>query len=97
MSPLLPFFVGLLLSVDCTPQYQKDSLMAFYIATGGPFWLNTIGNDHKWDNSTDPCETPLWFGVGCGFGSNTVISLELIENNLTGSLTDLQLPDLTLL
>jgi hypothetical protein len=91
MSPLLPLFVALLLSADCaTPQYQKDSLLALYSSAGGPFWVNI------WNISTDPCDDPsLWFGVGCNAARNSVTFLDVSNNNLTGSLPDLQLPDLT--
>ena len=84
MLRLLLFFVCLLLSADCT--LQRDSLLAFYYATGGPSWTTV------WDTLTEPCDAPLWYGIGCT--ASIVDGLNLPSNNLSGTLTDLQLPDL---
>jgi hypothetical protein len=93
MRPLLLCFVALLFSVDClTLPDQKTSLVGLYNATGGPFWTN------QWDVLTDPCDPGLkWFGVSCDSSGQKVVALDLYFNNLTGSLTDLQLPDLVTL
>ena len=90
LPPVLLLFFALLLSVDCSlPAYEKESLISLYNATGGTFWTDST----NWNVSTDPC-TSLWFGVECGTLNETVKSLNLAENNLTGYLPDLQLPSL---
>ena len=87
---LLPLFLALVLSVDCSlPQYQTDSLLAFYDATGGPFWINST----NWNITADPC-SGLWHGVICDLLGQNVTALDLPYNNLTGSLPDLVLPSL---
>ena len=88
MRPVLLCLAALLLSVDCSllPE-QKTSLIALYNATGGPFWT------HTWDLLTDPCDDS-WYGVSCEYYlRNSVVDLNLNINNLTGSLPDLELPD----
>ena len=83
----------LLFVVVCTlPQFQKDSLLALYDSTGGPFWATNT----NWNTATDPC-TAAWFGVSCDDSNTNVKALRLSFNNLTGSLPDLQLPALTIL
>ena len=81
---MLFLFVGVICSL---PQLQRDSLMALYNATGGQYWAQT------WSTSTDPCGPPSWFGVICI--DQNVTELNLVTNNLTGTLPDLQLPLLT--
>ena len=52
-----------------------------YYTNGGDTWTNKygwLGNDHQ-------C---TWYGVSCSSESN-VIKLELTDNNLSGSMTDL--------
>ena len=88
MTPWLVLFLALM-SVTCLPMSQKESLVALYNSTGGPFWTNNT----NWITSTDPC-APLWFGVTCDASKANVISLSLPSNNMTGSLPDLQLPAL---
>jgi hypothetical protein len=62
----------------------RGFLMQFYIATGGPGWLNSA----KWNTTASVCE---WYGVRCGglqLGSNATVleSLFLKNNNLVGFL-----------
>ena len=68
------------------PYQQKQSLLDLYVFTNGDSWFR------PWNLSTDPC-TGEWAGVVCS--NNNVIQLSLGSNNLTGSLPDLQLPELT--
>ena len=93
MLPQLLLIVTLLLSVDCdAPPNQKESLIALYNNTAGPFWYVQT----NWNFSTDPC-TSRWFGVYCNLLNSTVTSISLDSNNLTGVLPDLQLPQLAVL
>ena len=93
MRLVLLFSVTLLLSVDCfTLPEQKNALIVLYNATGGPFWTIPF----PWKHSTDPC-TSSWWGVRCDPLKERVIELFLIGYNLTGSLPDLQLPDLRIM
>ena len=77
-------FVGCLLLPG-----QKDSLVALYNSTGGPFW-----SLKQWDISTDPCNPSPWAGVSCDGSASNVLRINLPNNNLTGSLPDLRLPEL---
>ena len=84
---LFPF---LFLCVACMlPEERRESLIALYNATGGPFWTNKA----NW-NTSDPCATPTWFGVSCDAFNDSITGLSLLANNMTGSLPDLQLPSL---
>ena len=89
LSRLLVFPCLLLLVFGLLRQNQKDSLLALYSSTGGPFWTNRA----NWNNATDPCTAP-WFGVTCDAQKEQVIWLDLPSNNLRGSLPDLKLPAL---
>ena len=80
------------LAVVCVlPQVQRDSLVAFWNATNGPTWINKA----YWNSASDPCTSPRWYGVTCDVYNGNVTNLILDNNNLTGSLPDLQLPQLT--
>ena len=89
---LVLFLVGALCVTCSLPSNQKDALLALYQSTGGSFWFN----NSNWDVATDPC-TALWFGVICDPLNENVASLSLPNNNLTGSLPDLDLPELSTL
>ncbi len=56
---------------------ERDALEMFYLSTNGTSWI-----DHtNWLETDSPCD---WFGVTCEDGN--VVSLNLRENNLTGSI-----------
>lgn len=58
------------------------ALAALYDATDGDNWINKA----NWKNGMDPCdELALWFGVECD-GSGHIAAIELVNNNLNGSL-----------
>ncbi|KAL3798526.1 hypothetical protein HJC23_011830 [Cyclotella cryptica] len=61
--------------------YQRYALATLYFSTGGVQWNNNKG----WVTSLDECG---WFGVsGCGdANSEAVVSIELVGNNLDGSI-----------
>lgn len=82
--------------VDATNCLVADSLelVNFYFATGGPYW------DNSWE-LTEPVST--WYGVtvsGCSVvcldldGDGNCSSTDSGGNNLVGSMTDLNLPNL---
>jgi hypothetical protein len=58
------------------PAEERDALILFYYAAGGPGWTNNSG----W-TSTEGTECS-WYGVSCAGGH--VYSLSLHDNNLTG-------------
>uniref|UniRef100_A0A6B2LP29 Leucine-rich repeat-containing N-terminal plant-type domain-containing protein n=1 Tax=Arcella intermedia TaxID=1963864 RepID=A0A6B2LP29_9EUKA len=63
---------------SCQPQFA--ALSSFYTASTGTSWSNSDG----W-LSGDPCSTG-WFGVTCN--NNLVVSLDLKNNNLVGSISE---------
>ena len=88
---LLGLLAILLLEGACSlPLYEKNSLISFYNATGGPYWTR------NWSTATDPCALP-WYGVTCDASNSSVTRLVLSSNNLTGSLPDLELSALSYL
>ena len=94
MSVGLLFFVLLALVACAIFPGQRESLHILYNATGGPFWTNST----NWNTMIDPCSTPsIWFGVICDQQQENVLKITLQDNNLTGSLPDLQLPSLEIL
>ena len=56
-----------------------SSLVSLFFATNGPAWRRNTG----WLEGTDYCG---WYGIKCGDGSNTVVSITLPKNNLDGYL-----------
>ena len=82
-------FFSLVLSLVCSlPQEQTDSLMSLYNSTSGEYWLRR----NLWNTGSDPC-SPAWEGVQCA--NDVVTGLGLYQNNLTGTLPNLLLPNLT--
>tara|TARA_R110002050_G_scaffold49752_6_gene115347 strand:- start:1556 stop:2731 length:1176 start_codon:yes stop_codon:yes gene_type:complete len=62
------------------PDNEVSALMDLYDATNGQDWR------YKWNwGSTNPCVTG-WFGVSCDAEGSHVITLDLYENNLNGTL-----------
>jgi len=73
------------------PDYAP--LMALYNSTNGPNWTNKTGwEDGAAGNSCDPCNFngQPWYGIQCSNGN--VASLILINNKLTGSIPNFNLP-----
>lgn len=58
-----------------------EILAELYATSGGAGWTNNTG----W-LSGGPCTPPLWAGVTCSFAGE-VTSLDLLSNNLVGTLT----------
>lgn len=68
--------------LDCSavteiPQTECETLIQLYNQAGGFYWYN----NSRWLSDTTPC---LWFGLTCENGR--VVSLDLANNNLTGSI-----------
>ncbi len=68
------------------PAEERDALVALYNATGGPLWKHNSG----WLGAPGTeCE---WYGVSCDYPAHAqrftpfVVSLELSENNLAGTI-----------
>ena len=80
-------FVSLcvVITFGALPLQQQNSLMDLYVYTGGSSWIQ------QWTQQILPCTL---FGVTCDQAQNTVLSIILPSNNLTGSLPNLYLPDL---
>lgn len=79
---------GLAPAQTCThPDYA--ALMEFYNSTNGANWTDNTGwADGAAGTNCDPCS---WSGVGCD-ANDRVITISLVENNLVGTLPDLDLP-----
>ena len=91
---LLTFFIGIFFSFTAiaqVPQSERNALVAFYNATGGPNWTNS----QNW-NSTQAVST--WFGITVTnvSGQDRVTGIQLSENNILGSVGS-TLNDLTFL
>ena len=91
MHVRLLLFLTLVSSVVLIPPKQIASLVSLYTSTGGPSWSTST----NWNNSMDPCN-PGWHGLDCDSLGN-LIGIYLKDNKLTGSLPDLQLPELKVL
>ena len=70
---------GLGCEPDCHPDYE--ALAEFYNATDGDNWTTNTG----WLTDCEPCN---WFGIVCDF-SGRVVTISLINNNLSGELPNL--------
>ena len=68
---------------------QKSSLLDFHNSTSGDFWII------RWNTSADPCGPPSWYGITCDGAGANVLQISLRNNNLTGPLPNLALPELT--
>ena len=65
---------------------ERQALIAFYNATGGPEWHNTIQGNQPWlvtEASSNVCD---WYGVRTV--DNRVVEILLADNNLVGELPD---------
>jgi len=62
------------------PVAESDALLALYNNTDGANWAENT----NWTVG-DPC-TNSWFGVTCNGGNTSVEILELLFNNLVGTL-----------
>ncbi|MCB9308938.1 MAG: T9SS type A sorting domain-containing protein [Lewinellaceae bacterium] len=64
------------------------ALQAFYDATNGDQWKNTVAGNKPWFEDCDPCGlhdgTP-WYGITCN-GNHRVSALGLNFNNLVGTI-----------
>lgn len=60
------------------PQIEREALVSLYQNTGGENWT-----ENSYWLQGDPCENS-WFGVFCADGE--IIQIELIENNLAGTI-----------
>jgi len=77
-------------ATDCNqvteiPVSECQSLLELYNSTNGANWRNNTG----WNKTNTPCS---WFGVSCSAGYVQVINL--VQNALTGILSNLNLPKL---
>ncbi|KAG2373033.1 hypothetical protein C9374_012879 [Naegleria lovaniensis] len=62
---------------------QRNFLRSFYFSTGGPYWRNNTGwNTLDTKDETNYCS---WRGVRC-VKDESVLSIALVNNNLTGLL-----------
>jgi Leucine-rich repeat (LRR) protein len=67
------------------PQIERDALNAFYIATNGANWFNTLANNKPWKINDLTSDVSTWYGVGVSNGH--VVSLNIPKNNLNGNIT----------
>jgi Leucine-rich repeat (LRR) protein len=59
------------------PASERDALLAFFAATGGPQWTEKAG----WGGAAGTECT--WYGVQCTNEEDHIYSIELYQNNLT--------------
>jgi len=62
---------------------EKQALLDLYNATDGDNWANTLAGNQPWDTNIPVCD---WFGVTVE--NETVTSLELPDNDVTGNLSE---------
>ncbi|GAA4273919.1 leucine-rich repeat domain-containing protein [Aquimarina gracilis] len=74
--PGLTLYKNTINIINPIPQAEKDALIAFYNATGGPNWTNT------WDLNSSASS---WYGITYNTDGR-VSAIDLRDNNLTGSL-----------
>ncbi len=84
---------GTTVEIDCNfvteiPAVECQSLLDLYSNTNGPNWINKT----DWNATNTPCN---WYGVSCGGGHVTSISLNF--NQLNGAIPNFNLPNLSLL
>lgn len=61
---------------------QRYAMCVFYFATNGEFWTK---NSNWLDPNQPECD---WHGISCNNGNNAIRSINLGENNATGTLPD---------
>ena len=49
----------------------------------------------KWNLTLDPCVDPAWYGLTCNSNGSSIVDLSLGSNGLSGTLPDLDLPELS--
>lgn len=69
---------------------EKAEWVKFYNALNGNSWSTS------WNINDDPCDGN-WFHVTCDDADVRVLEVDLENNNVSGTLPDLDLPDLQLL
>lgn len=67
------------------PASEHDALISLYVGTNGANWTNNTG----WHVSPPDGTECSWYGVTCDQTMSNVIGISLENNNLTGSLTEL--------
>jgi hypothetical protein len=66
--------------IDDMMQYW--ALATLYYSFGGPDWQN----EKNWLTGKSPCDPVKWYGVNCAQGTSNVLSIEMMSNNLMGSI-----------
>ena len=67
------------LSAEVSPE-ERAALVALYDSTNGDSWTN-----HSNWKTDDPC-TNQWYGVTCSDDNGTVVSIDMYNNHLNGSI-----------
>jgi IPTL-CTERM motif len=76
------------------PATERAVLIALYNSTNGAGWSNRTHWRNAADTDFNAAGTECtWFGVSCSTGDANVVQIALLNNNLTGTLPDLD--DLT--
>lgn len=98
-----PTYLAFLVFTILTSSYTKaqcehpdlESLVALYNTLDGPNWQLKGGWNNVSSDECDPCNYfgGTWTGVVCD-SNNRVVALDLTNNNLTGTLYDIDLPKL---
>ncbi|MBF6654850.1 hypothetical protein C3B48_04110 [Flavobacterium columnare] len=69
------------------PVEERNALIAFYKATNGDNWKNTLANDRPWKINDPTSDVSTWYGVGVS-SNGRVNSINLQSNNLNGVIID---------
>ncbi|QOG89655.1 hypothetical protein HUE46_06305 [Flavobacterium columnare] len=71
------------------PVEERNALIAFYKATNGDNWKNTLANDRPWKINDPTSDVSTWYGVGVSNGHVCSLSFFSFQNGLKGTLSDL--------
>jgi Leucine-rich repeat (LRR) protein len=79
--------LNVIASCNAVSTAERNALVAFFNATGGPSWTNQTEDNQVWDISNPDSKICDWYGVTVN-AQGKVIALNLSGNNLEGSIPE---------